>query len=58
MAKIPADIEAKLNANMQLMNKLELSATPAIFYLDNKGVMQHQQGALSPDRWVRMLGSK
>lgn len=58
LAKIPADIEAKLDANMKLMDELELSATPAIFYLDDKGGLQQQQGAPSPDKLVKILGPK
>ncbi|KAA0944447.1 MULTISPECIES: thiol:disulfide interchange protein DsbG [unclassified Pseudomonas] len=56
--KIPAEIQAKLDANMQLMQELELSATPAIFYLDDKGQLQQQQGAPSPDKLVKILGTK
>jgi thiol:disulfide interchange protein DsbG len=56
--KIPADIEAKLDANMKLMDELELSATPAIFYLDDKGGLQQQQGAPSPEKLVKILGPK
>ena len=56
--KIPANIEAKLDANMKLMEELELSATPAIFYLDDKGGLQQQQGAPSPDKLVKILGPK
>jgi len=56
--KIPAAIEAKLEANMKLMDELELSATPAIFYLDDKGGLQQQQGAPSPDKLVKIMGPK
>lgn len=56
--KIPAALEAKLEANMKLMDELELSATPAIFYLDDKGGLQQQQGAPSPDKLVKILGPK
>ncbi|MGY2290042.1 thiol:disulfide interchange protein DsbG [Pseudomonas sp. SDO528_S397] len=56
--KIPTDIEAKLDANMKLMDELELSATPAIFYLDDKGQLQQQQGAPSPEKLVKILGPK
>ncbi len=58
LEKIPADIQAQLNANMQLMDELELSATPAIFYLDEKGGLQQQQGAPSPAKLVKILGPK
>ncbi len=55
---IPPAIQAKLDANQQLMDELELSATPAIFYLDEKGELQQQQGAPSPDKLVKILGPK
>lgn len=58
LEKIPADIKAKLDSNTQLMDELELSATPAIFYLDDKGGLQQQQGAPSPDKLVKILGPK
>jgi thiol:disulfide interchange protein DsbG len=58
LAKIPAEIQAKLDANMKLMEELELSATPAIFYLDDKGQLQQQQGAPSPDKLGKILGPK
>jgi thiol:disulfide interchange protein DsbG len=58
LAKIPADIEAKLDANMKLMDELELSATPAIFYLDDKGGLQQQQGAPSPEKLAKIMGPK
>ncbi|WP_434656595.1 thiol:disulfide interchange protein DsbG [Pseudomonas sp. R3-56] len=55
---IPPAIQAKLDANQQLMDELELSATPAIFYLDDQGDLQQQQGAPSPDKLVKILGPK
>ena len=58
LSAIPADVQAKLDANAQLMNDLELSATPAIFYLDDQGNLQQQQGAPSPDKLVQILGPK
>lgn len=58
LTKIPADVQAKLDANMALMDELELSATPAIFYMDGKGELQQQQGAPSPDKLVKILGPK
>ena len=58
LEKIPAEVEAKLDANMKLMDELELSATPAIFYLDDKGGLQQQQGAPSPEKLIKILGPK
>ena len=58
LTKIPADVQAKLDANAQLMTDLDVSATPAIFYLDEQGNLQQQQGAPSPDKLVKILGPK
>jgi thiol:disulfide interchange protein DsbG len=58
LTSVPAAIQAKLADNMQLMEDLELSATPAIFYMDDKGALQQQQGAPSPDKLVKILGPK
>ena len=58
LSKIPADVQAKLDANAQLMTDLEVSATPAIFYLDEDGNLQQQQGAPSPEKLVQILGPK
>lgn len=55
---IPAAVQAKLAANMQLMEDLELSATPAIFYKDDEGQLQQQQGAPAPDKLVKILGPR
>ncbi|VVO03228.1 thiol:disulfide interchange protein DsbG [Pseudomonas fluorescens] len=58
LTTIPEAIQTKLAANMQLMEDLELAATPAIFYMDDKGELQQQQGAPSPDKLVKILGPK
>ena len=58
LGKIPADVQAKLDANAQLMTELNVAATPAIFYLDENGNLQQQQGAPSPDKLVKILGPK
>jgi thiol:disulfide interchange protein DsbG len=58
LAKIPADIQAKLDGNMELMNQMGLSATPSIFYLDDKGQMQQIQGAPQGKALEEMLGPK
>jgi thiol:disulfide interchange protein DsbG len=58
LASIPADIQAKLDANMELMNQMGLSATPSIFYLDDKGQMQQIQGAPQGKALEEMLGPK
>ncbi|MFW9266926.1 MULTISPECIES: thiol:disulfide interchange protein DsbG [unclassified Pseudomonas] len=58
LKEIPPAIQAKLDANQQLMDELELSSTPAIFYLDDQGELQQQQGAPSSDKLVKILGPK
>lgn len=58
LAKIPAQVQAKLDANLALMEELELSATPAIFYLDDKGQLQTQQGAPRPEMLGKILGKR
>ena len=58
LTEVPPVIQAKFAANMQLMEELELQATPAIFYMDDKGNLQQQQGAPSPDKLVKILGPK
>ncbi|MGY4659237.1 thiol:disulfide interchange protein DsbG [Pseudomonas chlororaphis] len=58
LAKIPAEVQARLDANMALMDELELSATPAIFYMDDKGELQQQQGAPAPDKLGKIFGPK
>jgi thiol:disulfide interchange protein DsbG len=58
MDKIPADIQAKLDANMKLMDDMGLSATPSIFYKDANGHLQQQQGAPRPEVLAKMMGPK
>lgn len=58
LAKIPAQVQAKLDANLALMEELGLSATPAIFYLDDKGQLQTQQGAPRPEMLEKILGKR
>jgi thiol:disulfide interchange protein DsbG len=56
--KIPKDIQGKLDANMKLMEGMGLSATPSIFYKDENGNVQQQQGAPRPDVLAKMMGPK
>lgn len=58
LASIPPAIQAKLDANSQLMDEMGAAATPAIFYLDDQGRLQQQQGAPSPDKLSKILGPK
>lgn len=55
---IPKDIQAKLNGNMKLMEDMGLSATPSIFYKDENGHVQQQQGAPRPEVLAKMMGPK
>lgn len=56
--KVPADVQAKLDANQALMDELGLSATPAIFYLDEQQRLQQQQGAPRPEMLGKILGKR
>ncbi|MDU9389325.1 thiol:disulfide interchange protein DsbG [Pseudomonas japonica] len=58
LQSIPAQVEAKLAANQALMEELGLSATPAIFYLDDQQHLQQQQGAPRPDMLGKILGKR
>jgi len=58
LASIPKDIQAKLDANLKLMTDLGLSATPSIFYMDDQGRLQQQQGAPRPEVLGKILGPK
>ncbi|SEJ02243.1 thiol:disulfide interchange protein DsbG [Pseudomonas sp. NFR16] len=55
---IPKDIQAKLDGNMKLMEDMGLSATPSIFYKDESGHLQQQQGAPRPDVLAKIMGPK
>ncbi|MGE8409673.1 MAG: thiol:disulfide interchange protein DsbG [Pseudomonas sp.] len=58
LESIPADVQAKLDANLALMNELGQSATPAIFYLDAEQRLQQQQGAPRPELLGQILGKR
>lgn len=58
LGTIPAQVQAKLDANLALMEELGLSATPAIFYLDTQQKLQSQQGAPRPERLGEILGKR
>ncbi|MBQ0776557.1 MAG: thiol:disulfide interchange protein DsbG [Pseudomonas sp.] len=53
---IPAAIAQQLKTNHELMSQLGAQATPAIFFLDDKGKMQQQQGAPRPERLAEIMG--
>jgi thiol:disulfide interchange protein DsbG len=58
MTNVPKDVQAKLDANMKLMDDMGLAATPSIFYRDEKGHLQQQQGAPQPELLAKMMGPK
>lgn len=58
LPSIPAEVQAKLDANMALMDELGLSATPAIFYLDDNQQLQQQQGAPAPEMLGKIFGKR
>lgn len=58
MGKIPAEISKQLDDNLELMTELGGQATPAIFYLDEQGRLQQQQGAPRPDALAKIMGPK
>jgi thiol:disulfide interchange protein DsbG len=58
LSSIPKDIQTKLDANMKLMEDMGLSATPSIFYKDEDGNVQQQQGAPRPGALAKMMGPK
>lgn len=58
MKTIPAAIGQQLEANYDLMSQLGAQATPAIFFQDDQGRMQQQQGAPRPDRLAEIMGPR
>lgn len=56
--KIPENVQKQLDSNLALMEELGLAATPAIFYLDEQGRLQSQQGAPRPETLGKILGKR
>lgn len=56
--KVPEAVQQKLAANMALMEEMGLQATPAIFYQDEQGNLQSQQGAPRPELLGKILGKR
>nr|WP_158459069.1 thiol:disulfide interchange protein DsbG [Pseudomonas fluorescens] len=56
LEQIPEAVQARLDGNLALMEQLGLAATPAIFYQDEKGRLQSQQGAPRPEMLGKILG--
>ncbi|WP_449434141.1 thiol:disulfide interchange protein DsbG [Pseudomonas putida] len=55
---VPEAVQKKLEGNMALMEELGLAATPAIFYQDEQGNLQSQQGAPRPEMLGKILGKR
>ncbi|MBJ9975342.1 thiol:disulfide interchange protein DsbG [Pseudomonas sp. S75] len=55
---IPEVVQKQLAANQGLMEEMGLGATPAIFYRDEQGQLQTQQGAPRPDMLGKILGKR
>lgn len=58
LGQISAHIRAQLDANQNLMQQLGSSATPTIFYKDDRGNLQKIQGAPSAEMMTRILGTR
>lgn len=55
---IPEATQKQLAANQALMEEMGLGATPAIFYQDEHGQLQSQQGAPRPEILGKILGKR
>lgn len=58
LKKIPAEVRERLNGNLELMGELGATATPAIFYRDDAGRLQQQQGAPRPEKLAQIMGDR
>ena len=58
LEQVPEAVQQKLAANMALMEEMGLQATPAIFYQDEQGNLQSQQGAPRPELLGKILGKR
>jgi thiol:disulfide interchange protein DsbG len=58
LPSIPAALQKQLDANLALMSELGGMATPAIFYLDDNGRLQMQQGVPQPQLLAEIMGPK
>lgn len=57
MGTIPAQIQQQLDANFELMGEMGGTATPSIYFMDERGRLQQQQGAPRPDVLKAMMGA-
>lgn len=58
LEKVPEKVQKQLEGNLALMEELGLQATPAIFYQDEQGNLQSQQGAPRPEMLGKILGKR
>lgn len=58
LSRIPADVQKQLDTNLALMVELGAQATPAIFYRDDGGRLQMQQGLPPAQGLIDILGPK
>lgn len=58
LTAVPQAVQEKLERNAALMEELGLAATPAIFYQDEQGNVQSQQGAPRPEMLGEILGKR
>lgn len=54
--EISSEVNGQLEANLRLMVEMGASATPAIFYRDETGRLQQQQGAPGAEALMQMMG--
>ena len=55
--RISPEVNEQLQANLTLMSEMGSTATPAIYYRDDEGRLQQQQGAPRPDALERIMGT-
>ncbi|MDC7824805.1 thiol:disulfide interchange protein DsbG [Pseudomonas sp. BLCC-B13] len=58
LKQIPATIQQQLDSNLGLMAEMGVSATPAIFYPDENGLLHQQRGAPGPDVLRQIMGPR
>ncbi|OWY40974.1 thiol:disulfide interchange protein DsbG [Xenophilus sp. AP218F] len=58
LAVVPPAVDKQLAGNQQLMERLGVFATPAIYYRDDQGVLQKAQGMPSAAALARILGER
>lgn len=54
--RISPKVNKQLEANLTLTGKMGASATPAIYYLDEAGRLQQQQGVPRPESMNQVMG--